>query len=200
MNDKVENCIKDKVEDYIKENLSKERLEHTYRVRDVAIELAGVFEEEELDLELVEIAALMHDAAKEMPEEEKRLYCRLNFIILDDIFLKDIDLAHGLIASDMLENIFGCDEVDVLNAVKNHTFGRVKMSLLEKVIFIADYIEPKRKTPGVEEVREAAFEGKINLSVKLAVDNTMKFLYNNDMDVHPMSQGVKSYAASKAEK
>ena len=131
--------------------LSDKRRVHTLGVRDTALALADRYG---ADPEKAEIAALAHDLYRGLRGEE--LNKTVKELGLQDKYLDNPNLAHGKIAAIMLEKKYGVEDRDILNAVSFHTTGRAGMSTLEKVVFLADAIEPGRNYPGVEEVREAA--------------------------------------------
>ena len=123
-------------------------------MRDTALALADRYG---ADPEKAEIAALAHDMYRGLRGEE--LNKTVKELGLPDKYLDNPNLAHGKIAAIMLEEKYGVEDRDILKAVSFHTTGRKNMSTLEKIIFLADAIEPGRNYPGVEEVREAAEKG-----------------------------------------
>lgn len=141
----------DFIEKYIPENYSDKRRIHTYGVRDTAMHLA---EKYGADPEKARVCSLYHDmfrrASDELIEEYIRDYG------LDPKYRGDPDLAHGKIAALYMKNEMGIDDEDMLNAVAYHTTGRAGMSTLEKVIYLADAIEPARDYPSVGYLRELA--------------------------------------------
>ncbi len=134
--------------------LSDKRRVHTLGVRDTALALADRYG---ADPGKAEIAALAHDLYRGLRGEE--LNKTVKELGLPDKYLDNPNLAHGKIAAIMLEKKYGVEDREILNAVSYHTTGRAGMSTLEKVVFLADAIEPGRNYPGVEEVREAAEKG-----------------------------------------
>lgn len=134
--------------------LSDKRRTHTLGVRDTALALAEKYGE---DPEKAEIAALAHDLYRGLRGEE--LNKTVKELGLPDKYLDNPNLAHGKIAAIMLEKKYGVKDRAIIDAVSYHTTGRAGMSTLEKIIFLADAIEPGRDYPGVEEVREAAEKG-----------------------------------------
>ena len=143
----------EKIKKYVDKNLSAKRRSHTYGVRDVAVKLAEAYG---CDKAKAETAALLHDIFRSVPAEALNYYVR--HLGLDAAYLDDPNLAHGPVAAEMIQRNFGVTDGDVVNAVRYHTTGRRGMSLLEKIIYIADAIEPGRTYPGVEEIRKLAFE------------------------------------------
>lgn len=141
----------DSIRRYIEANFSEKRKIHTEGVRKTAIGLAQKYGE---DPEKAEIAALFHDMYRGVSAEA--LNDAVKDLGLDEKYLDNRNLAHGKVAARIMERDYGITDRDVLNAVSYHTTGRAGMSLLEKIIYIADAIEPARQYPGVDKLREAA--------------------------------------------
>ncbi len=137
--------------DYISSHLKESRFAHTMRVMRLACELAEMYGE---DPAKAETAALFHDMARNLPLQELNKYV-LEFG-LDGRYENNPNLSHGKIAERLMRRDFGIDDQDILNAVSYHTTGRKGMSRLEKIVFLADGIEPGRKYPSVEEIRGLA--------------------------------------------
>ncbi|MEK3890656.1 bis(5'-nucleosyl)-tetraphosphatase (symmetrical) YqeK [Bacillus sp. FSL K6-3431] len=147
------------------------RYDHTLRVLDTARELGknvGV------DVKKTEIAAVFHDYAKLLSIPELKV--KVSDAREDPRLLAyHPELWHGPVAAQIVLDEFDISDKDILNAIRFHTTGRANMSMLEKVIFLADYIEPGRSFPGVEEVRELVKED-INKALLYALGNTIQFL------------------------
>ncbi len=156
-----------KIEGYINQNLSQKRLTHTEGVRKTAVILAKRWGENE---EKADFAALCHDMCKEMPLDDIKYYVAL--FNLAKIYENNRNLAHGKLAAALMAKEFDIDDEDVLNAVSYHTTGRANMSLLEKIIYIADAIEPGRSYPGVDQLRALALED-INQACYLSLARTV---------------------------
>ncbi|MBR0596652.1 bis(5'-nucleosyl)-tetraphosphatase (symmetrical) YqeK [Clostridiales bacterium BAD-6] len=137
----------------IDEQLSEKRRIHTYAVAEEAKALANRYG---ADPEKAETAALFHDFFRGISEQELNDYVlQLGF---KTELLNNNNLAHGKIAAYMMKEKYHITDEDVINAVSYHTTGRPHMSNLEKIIFLADAIEPNRKYPGVEELRKLAYQ------------------------------------------
>lgn len=142
----------DCINDYLEKNLSEKRRKHIYAVRDTALELSALFG---TDLKKAEIAALFHDMFREISLQKMNEYVKE--FKLDSKYLNNKNLAHGKVAAVIMIRDYGIMDNDILNAVSYHTTGRSNMSQLEKIIYLADAIEPNREYPGVDELRKAAF-------------------------------------------
>ncbi|MCM3588858.1 bis(5'-nucleosyl)-tetraphosphatase (symmetrical) YqeK [Mesobacillus maritimus] len=164
----------------VKEQLTEHRYQHTIGVMNTAIELARKYGADEKKAEL---AAIFHDYAKFRPKEEMRQ------IILDQGMEKELlnynsELWHAPVGAYLVEKEVGITDEAILDAIRYHTSGRVGMTLLEKIIYLADYIEPGRHFPGVDEVRELA-KGDLNQALIQSVRNSIQFLMKKNQLVYP---------------
>lgn len=162
--------IKKEIQEYIERNYSEKRKIHTEGVRTVAIELAKRYG---ADTEKAEIAALFHDMYRGVSENSLNYYVK--HLGLDDKYMNNCNLAHGKIAAIVMKRDFEVDDEDIVNAVSYHTTGRSGMSLLEKIIYLADAIEPNRIYPGVDELRKIAWED-LDEACLTSLNNTISFV------------------------
>ena len=146
--------LKDRLLSFMDLNLNPERKKHTEGVRKKARELALKYG---ADPEKADIAAIAHDFYRYLDGDELNSFIREHG--LPDKYLNNPSLAHSKVAALRLRSDFGIDDEDILNAVSFHTTGRPGMSILEKVIFLADAIEEGRDYPGVNEIRKAEEKG-----------------------------------------
>lgn len=141
-----------RIKAYIESHLKEHRLRHTYSVVEEAKKLAGRYGG---DMEKAELAALFHDMFRGRPETElDRLVKRFG---LPKHLIGRPNLSHGKLAAIAMERDYNIDDADIVNAVSFHTTGRAGMSKLEKIIFLADAIEPLRQYPAVQEIRTLAY-------------------------------------------
>lgn len=143
---------KNRIIEYIDRNLTEKRRIHTYAVVKEAAALSERYGEDE---EKAEIAALFHDFFRNVPENALNAYIRQ--LGLEPVYLNNSNLAHSKIAAIVMERDYDITDRDIINAVSYHTTGRANMSKLEKIIYLADAIEPNRNYPGVEEIRKMAY-------------------------------------------
>jgi predicted HD superfamily hydrolase involved in NAD metabolism len=166
----------------VKEQLTEHRYQHTLGVMETAISLANQYG---ADVKKAELAAIFHDYAKFRPKEE------MKEIIVSQGFPTDLldynsELWHAPVGAYLVEKEAGITDSDVLDAIRFHTSGRPSMTLLEKIIYLADYIEPGRHFPGVDEVRDMAKEN-LDRALLKAVQNTILFLMKKNQTVYPDS-------------
>ena len=144
--------VKAEIKAYIEKNLSERRLKHTYSVVEEAKKLAAHYNE---DVEKAEVAALFHDMFRSTAAPVLNMYIRQ--LGLPNNIMDNPNLSHGKIAAVIMKRDFGIEDEDIINAVSFHTTGRAGMSKLEKIIFLADAIEPRRNYPTVDETRALAY-------------------------------------------
>ena len=173
----TEETNKDIIIETIRAKLSEKRFKHCENVSKVAVELAKIYGADE---EKAYLAGYAHDVAKEMTlEQMNELTLHLD---LDSHIRSSKALLHALAGACYLKKTFNISE-DVFNACFYHTMGRENMSVLEKVIFMADYIEPSREFEGIEEIRSLAYED-IDASIVKAIDSTLKYLMETNKKIY----------------
>ena len=139
----------------IKPMLSQKRFEHSLNVAQEAVKLAKKFGADE---EKAEIAGLLHDILKDTPSD-KQLKIISDFgIIMTDVELSAKRFWHAIGGAVYIRTVLKIEDQEIFDAVRYHTTGRNNMTLLEKVIFIADFISKDRDYPGVEEMRKTAYK------------------------------------------
>jgi len=139
----------------LKPMLSEKRFEHSLNVAAEAVKLAKKYG---ADVEKAETAGLLHDILKDTPAD-KQLKIISDFgIIMTDVELSAKRFWHAISGAVYIRTELGIDDPEIFDAVRYHTTGRKNMSLLEKVIFIADFISKDRDYPGVEDMRKAAYK------------------------------------------
>jgi predicted HD superfamily hydrolase involved in NAD metabolism len=166
----------------VKPHLTDHRYTHTLGVLETSLILAEKYGADEKKAEL---AAIFHDYAKFRSKEE------MIQIVKESDLPKDLldygtELLHAPVGALLVEKEAGIKDKEVLSAIYFHTTGNVKMSTLEKIIFLADYIEPNRIFPGVDEVREMA-EMDLEKACLMAIRNTILFLMRQNQKVYPLS-------------
>jgi predicted HD superfamily hydrolase involved in NAD metabolism len=177
------------IDDYLRKNLKESRYVHTLGVVQSACSLAKI---NGVDEEKTKIAALIHDAAKNMKIDEQYKILKENNIDMDIISENSPQILHGWVAAILAKELMGVTDEEIINAVKYHTTGRKSMSKLEKIIYIADYIEPNRDYPGVEELREITFSD-LDKGVLMGIDNTITFVIKQGQLVHPLTIDARNY-------
>jgi predicted HD superfamily hydrolase involved in NAD metabolism len=165
-----------------KKVLTPARWEHTLRVVDTALQLAH---HEEVDPQKAEIAATLHDYCKFWSTDELITWIKQYHLPLD-LLDYNPELWHAPVGAEVAHLHFGISDEDILHAIRYHTSARPQMSQLEKIIYLADYIEPGRHFPGVEEVRKLA---NIDLEKALlqAIDAVIISLIERRQKIYPLT-------------
>lgn len=176
---KYDEALITRLNEFLKENLKDHRLEHTYKVADEAVKLA---EKYGVDKDTAYMAGLFHDMYRNLPNNAMNMYIR--HLNIPERYCDNSNLAHSKIAAAVMKNNYNIEDEELLNAVSYHTTGRADMSLLEKIVFIADAIEPGRKYPGVDKIREAAYED-IDRACMISLEGTIKFLTSKEAYIDP---------------
>ncbi len=166
---------------YMKSILKQSRFEHCLRVSQLAGELAEKYGE---DVEKAKTAGLFHDIKKHVSYDEA--YAVLTKLgVTEKILLELAPLSHGLIGAELLKNQFGLDDAKIYDAIANHTFGRLEMSLFEKIVYIADNLERGREFEGREKLEKLAFED-IERAYFEVNKNTLLYLLQNNRKINPI--------------
>lgn len=171
----------DEYKKIIKPLMSEYRYTHCVNVSKEAVKLAKKYGGDE---QKAAIAGILHDITKEIPKEEQLQIMLDGGIILDEVQSHSSKLWHPISGSVYIRDRLGIDDEDILNAVRYHTTGRADMSLLEKIIFIADFTSSERKYSGVEKMRKLSsksLEGAMLYGLKF----TLRDLSRREMTVHP---------------
>ncbi len=144
------------IERHLIKKLNEKRYVHTTGVRYTSVCLAMRYG---CDLKKAEIAGLLHDCAKYLEAEKLLKICDKNHIPVSETERKSPYLLHGKVGAHFARKKYGVTDEDILNAIRFHTTGRPEMSLLEEIVFAADYIEPGRSSaPDLGHLRRLCFE------------------------------------------
>lgn len=170
----------EKFDAILREKLSKKRYEHTIRVYETAISLA---EQYKVSHEKVAQAALLHDL-KKCESKEALAHAIKAYELPEALMQFNEELWHGPVAAKYVQASYDIQDEDVLNSIYYHTTGRAKMTAVELIVFVADYIEPGRDFPGVDEVRRLAKEDLKHAAQK-ALQNSLLFLISKNATIHP---------------
>ena len=168
---------------WVKGSISEKRFKHTEGVVETALKLAQVYGVNE---EQARVAAVLHDAARGLPGPVLLERCREFCIEIDEVEEAVPDLLHGKLAAGLAEQKFGIKDREILQAVKYHTTGYKNMSALDKIIFIADMIEPGRDFPGVTDLRELSFSN-LDEAVRAGLESTIRHVLDKGLVIHPAS-------------
>lgn len=178
----------------LKQTLKPSRYDHTLGVAQTASELAKQYG---CDASDVLYAALLHDCAKCMDEEEQIRICATHNVILSDAELGNPALIHAKAGVVVAREQYDITDPAILHAICYHTTGCTDMSLLDKIIFIADYIEPGRnRAPRLEQLRQEAFQD-IDLALVHILEDTIAFLKASEKPIDTTTINTYEYYMQK---
>ena len=160
--------------------LHHRRVPHVLGTEQEAIHLA---ERWGADVAKARRAALLHDCTKKLNLPEQLALAERFQVPLDEMERREIKLLHAKTGAGIAEAVFGTDE-EITNAIRWHTTGRARMTLLEKVIYLADYIEPTRSFPGVEALRKRCYEN-LDAGLLLGLEMTIREMEERGAPIHP---------------
>lgn len=166
---------------FIEQALKLKRYEHTVRVVEEAERLQAKYGG---DLAKIRYAAIIHDYAKYRDPDEMRATVRENAELPQNLLTFGDELLHAFVGAEYLRAEQGVTDEQILNAVRYHTTGRKGMTLEEKIVFLADYIEPGRTFKEADEARAAATEN-LDKACFAALKNTILFLASQSESIYP---------------
>ena len=168
--------------------LKPARFEHTMGVMFTAINLGMRYD---IPLEMCRYAGLLHDCAKSYTNEELISFCEDKGIEISDSEYKAPHLLHCKVGAYIAENKYNVNDKRILSAILNHTTGAPNMNLLEQIIFVADYIEPRRyKANRLNEIRAMAYYD-IDIATAMILQDTINYL--KDIDAYIDERTIKTY-------
>ena len=171
--------------------LKPNRVRHVLGCRDTAAELARIWGADENDAAR---AGMLHDVTKALDGPLQLTLCQAYDIMLDEFSAKNPKTLHALTGSLVADRVFGENQA-VVDAICSHTTGKGNMNTLEKIIYVADYMEPNRDFPGVEELRQLAYTN-LDKALKLGLEMTLAVLKERGSDISPESAEALRYLES----
>jgi predicted HD superfamily hydrolase involved in NAD metabolism len=168
----------------------EKRYEHTLGVAYTAAALAMCYN---ADVKNAQLAGMLHDCAKCLSDEKRLSICKKYGIPMTDVEKRNPFLLHAKAGAYLAEKKYGIEDRDILNAIQYHTTGRPDMSLLEKIVFVADYIEPGRKqAPNLPEIRQLAFQDLDKAMVRI-LEDTVQYLEQGGGEIDPATEETLKY-------
>lgn len=147
------------------------------------------------DVKDAQTAALLHDCTKKLSMEEQLALCEQYDVKLDALQRSALKLQHAMTGAEVARHVYGVNDA-VYEAIRWHTTGKADMSLLEKVIYIADYIEPTRDFPGVDELRRVVWED-LDRGLLLGLEMTIEEMAHWGNPVHEDTVNARNYLAEQ---
>ncbi|MGI6008196.1 MAG: bis(5'-nucleosyl)-tetraphosphatase (symmetrical) YqeK [Ruminococcus sp.] len=178
------------MEKKLKKHLDHDRLVHTRGVMYTAACLGMVHG---CDLEKCQTAGLLHDSAKCIPDLKKLKICAKNGIEMTNYEMNHPFILHAKLGAWVAKKKYGIKDQEILSAITWHTTGKAAMTDLEKIIYIADYIEPgRKKAPRLDQVRKAAFDN-LNEAMFMILSDTLQYLKRTGRDIDPITESAFAY-------
>lgn len=175
------------IQDRLIKDIGEKRFKHSLRVAETAERLAINYG---IDTNKAYLAGLIHDCAKYNEEFYISKY-NINLSTYPVASIKD-PVLHSFLGAEIAKKVYNINDGDILEAIKYHTTGRPAMSDLEKIIFIADAIEPGRDFDGLDKIRQYAFDN-LNRAMLCLLDNNIIFLIKKDALINPLSFEARNY-------
>lgn len=168
--------------------LKHKRIPHVLGTEQEAIRLALRYG---ADVQKARVAALLHDCTKKLDMEEQTALCRQYGVQLDELEQRALKLLHAKTGAAIARDTFGVDD-EIYAAIYWHTTGHANMTLLEKIMYLADYIEPTRNFPGVNELRAACNES-LDKGLRMGLEMTIQEMHDRGNPVHSATLEADEY-------
>ncbi len=168
--------------------LKAKRVRHVLGTEEEAVRLAKKYGVDEED---ARVAALLHDCTKKLDMEEQLGLCELYGLALDPLERVTLKLLHAKTGAAVARDLFGV-KPEVYEAILWHTTGKAEMSPLEKVIYLADYIEPNRRFPGVDALRETVYQS-MDTGLMMGLSMTVEEMNGYGTPIHPKTIEALEY-------
>lgn len=166
------------------------RFKHSINVMEVSEALAKHYG---ADVHKANISGVLHDCGKNYKGAEALEYVKGIPYEPDNIETLQPKLLHGVIGKHLAKTMYNIDDQEILNAIHWHTTGRAGMDILEKIVYIADYIEPLRSFEGIEEIRKIAFENLDECIVRCS-ESTIRFIIERGVLLHSKTVETRNYS------
>ncbi len=174
---------------YLKSNLKENRYIHTLGVANTAKKLAKL---NEISEEKAEIAGLAHDVAKNLSKDKIKEMMQENNIVLSDVEENNPNLWHSIVGPIEAKNKLGIEDEEILDAIRWHTTGKINMSILTKIIYIADMIEPGRDFEGIESLRKITFRN-LDEGVYYGLNSSIEILLKRNLLIDENTIRARNY-------
>ncbi len=175
---------KKKIVKYLKKSIKKKRFEHTMGTVSCAIEMAQIYD---VSIKKAEVAALLHDCAKELNDKTLHKKALSYGFPLDEMYTKNPQLLHGAAAALIAKDKFKIEDEDILEAICYHTVPKPGLSNLAKIIYVADKIEPTRTFNDIKEIRDAVGKESLDKVFLMTLKRVKLSHILNNKPLHPAS-------------
>jgi predicted HD superfamily hydrolase involved in NAD metabolism len=188
------------VQSWVKERVTQKRFGHIVGVAHTAKKLAQQFSNDPELAYKAELAGWLHDACKETKDKELVEQAKKYGLQLDPVEEENGHLLHGPVAAQLVKEEFGLKDQDILNAIAEHTLGAINMTLLSKIVFLADAIEPGRSAEYADPIREPIKTGSVkdaiaplDKAILIACQSSLDYLAQVGKAIHPKTVAVRDY-------
>ncbi len=180
------------IQENLQDDLDYERYWHTISVAFTAASLAMNYHFDSPDRAL--IAGLLHDCAKCIPDEEKIALCDKYGVFLDEHEIENPALIHAKLGPEIAAEKYGVLDREIHDAIRTHTTGAPDMTMLQKIIYVADYIEPNRDDIilHLDQIQETAFKD-IDKAICIIAGNTLEYLESRDRPIDPATRATYEF-------
>ena len=173
------------LDEKVKKKVDKKRYQHTIGVAYTAAAMAMAHNEE---CSRAYIAGLLHDNAKCIPVDKKLSLCKKYKLAISDAEKSNPELLHAKLGAVLAKDKFGIEDEEIISAIACHTTGKPGMTVLEKILYIADYIEPGRKMlKDMDQIRKYAFSD-LDMALQLILENTLYYLEQKKAVMDPLTK------------
>jgi predicted HD superfamily hydrolase involved in NAD metabolism len=180
------------VKDWVKPKVSAKRFGHIAGVAKTGKELAQKFSNNPEIVYMAELAGWLHDACKETKDNILVQQAKDYGLTLHPIEEANGHLLHGPVAAQLVKKEFDLDHADILNAIAQHTLGAIDMSLLSKIVFLADAIEPARPADYANPIKQA-IDQSLDDAILVACNSNLQILLETNKTIHPRTVEVRNY-------
>ena len=185
------------LKEIVKSKMSLKRFTHTLGVVEMSEKLAKIHN---ADIEKCKVAALLHDICKEMNMEYIKNICKNNFMNeLSEEDLENNEILHGFAGAYYVKNELEIDDKEILSAIKYHTVGTKNMTLVEKIVYIADATEYGRNYPSVVKIREETYKN-LDRGILMEIEHKEKYLESIGKKSHPNTDELKKEILKELDK
>lgn len=175
--------------DKLSQTLSAKRFGHSLGVSKTAAELAARFAE---DVAKAKLAGLLHDCARAIPSNNLLQMAEVFAIVVNDVERCQPVLLHAPLGACLAQKEYGIDDPHILKAIALHTTGGRDLSNLDKIIYLADFIEPSRDFPGIDKLRSLASEN-LDAAMLAAYDKSLHYVIEQGALIHPATVEGRNY-------
>jgi len=176
----------EEIKKQIKKLLDKERYRHTLNVQKISLKLAKRFNCNKSDLEKISLASLLHDCAKCFSQKKSLKIIKSNKSLFNKLELNIPKVLHAKISAIIAKEKFAINDKIILNAIKKHTTGDKNMSLIDKIIYIADILDTSKNIKGIEKIRNS-LSVSIDRAMLEAIKLKISYLIKHNLRIHPSS-------------